>query len=555
MPLTIDVMLAQMAAGGIRAIYGNPGTFEQALLDRLHLQPGLRYVLCLHESVAVGAAMGHARVSKQLVAVQLHGSVGLGNAMGLLLEAQQAKVPLLVYVGENAQHDEAYQGFLAYDVAAMARPVCKEVVRVTVPAQLPRQLRRAMQIAHTPPYGPVLFTVPMDVLEGECPGAACEVTPPLVAGRSTDGVMAEIARLLEEAERPFILVGDAVAWAGAQTLVGEIARRCGAPIYGSGWTMGNAVYDDPLFQEPLSHAFGQANAQLLREADVVLNVGAPLAWEVIPSRESYLRPGAKLIHLDSDPAEIGRNFPPTVGLCGNVRELLEQLLSVLGAAPAGHARAEECRRWEERKLEQRRSREAQWSKRAREEVNHPLPMFRALAAHLTSADLIYEEAMTAQIFLRHTFPLADPTLYYPALSRALGAGLPGAIGAKLARPDCRVVALSSDGAALYVPQALWTASHCGLDILFIIANNQSYRVLKLNLDEYRRRLGVPAGENPHPFMDLTDPPIDFLALAATFGLPARRARTPEEVDLAMRELEKIRGPRLLDLMISGSLAY
>ena len=556
MPLAIDVLLGQLVRNGFTAVFGNPGTFEQALLDRLDRYPQLRYVLCLHESVAIGIGIGYARVLKRPAFIQLHGSVGLGNGVGMLLEAKQSKTPLVVYVGENSQYDEAFQGFLASDLPQIGGPVCKATVRVTVPDQLTRQLRRAIQIAMTPPFGPVLFAVPMEVLEYQIAADDAHVTDICLSGGAAVENVARAVDWMLSAERPMIVVGDAVAWTGAQSIVRDLSHLVGAPVYGLGWTMCDAIYDDPLFQEPLTHAVGMGNAKLLREADVLLVIGSPLAWEVIPDRDGYVALGAKLLQIDSDPNELGRNFPADLAFYGEVRQVLAQFLhTIQHAATADFINRATLRRdtLRERRLARRRDLEVRWGVAAKATKNHPFAMFAALAEFIRCDDLVFEEAMTAQPFLRHTFPLSDPELYYPALSRCLGAGWPGAVGAALANPGARVVAVSSDGAAMYVPQTLWTAAHLDLNMLFVVANNFSYRVLKLNLNEFRNRIGGHRGD--YPFMDLTRPSINFVHLASSMGVKALAATTPDEVRSAMTRLTPEKGPRLLDLQISGELDY
>ncbi|MFM9962249.1 MAG: thiamine pyrophosphate-binding protein [Planctomycetaceae bacterium] len=554
--LAIDVMLSQLVRDGFTTIFGNPGTFEQALIERLKHFPRLQYVMCLHEAVVVGAAIGYARVANKPAFIQLHGSVGLGNATGMLLEAKQARIPLVVYVGENAQYDEAFGGFLAFDLVQMAKAVCKETIRVTVPEQLQRQLRRAIQVASTPPFGPVLFDVPMDVLEHEIPDDGATATHIRLAGQFSPDVIRDVVGEIVAAKRILIVVGDPVAWCDAQNSIRLLSHLVGAPVYGLGWTMGNAVYDDPLFQEPLTHAFGKKNAELLREADLLLVLGAPLAWEVIPDRMGYIDQNARVIQVDTDPSEIGKNFHADIALHADIRQFVEQVIQAIGLIESSefrHRVTDNLAEASQRKRRSRTEREARWNLNNGNIVNHPAEMIGALADCIGREDLIFEEAMTAQQFLRHSFPLSDPRLYFPVLSRTLGAGLSGAIGAKIASQSVRVVGISSDGAALYVPQSLWTAAHQQLPILFVILNNQSYRVLKVNLNDFRARIG--SARSDFPFMDLSEPAIDFVKLAESFGVAAQRATTPVGVRIAIDALATESGPTLLDLQIDGNLNY
>lgn len=550
---TVDTFLELLSSGGIDTVYGNPGTFEQGFLDAIAARPQFKYVLCLHETVAVGAAIGHARVTRSPACIQLHGCVGLGNAVAMILEAKQSHVPMLIYIGENSQEAESQKGFLAYDSSSIAKEVCKHVVRVTAADQVASQVQQAIQIAKTAPCGPSAVIVPMDVLGSECEASAVPVEDAPLAGLPSEDELQRIATLLLNARNPVILAGDCVGWSRTQSLVGQIATLLAAPIYGIGWTMCNVHYQQPLFQECLSHAQGERNASIIRQFDVVLSLGTPLAWEVFPSKQSYLAPGAKLVHIDVDPAEIGRNYKAEIGIHANLSELLPKLVEFLSRSTLEHGKESLRQRrefWVQQKQQESHALVCKWVDAARQRPNHPYGMLKELARYLPPDAIIIEEAMTAQPPLRHAFPLGDPDCYFPALSRPLGAGLAGAIGAAVAAPDRSIVCVTSDGAALYVPQALWTAANQNLNLLVIVANNSSYRVLKLNLDDYRRKHGFP--NIPYPFMDIKNPEIDFVTLATSMGVRGVRINDPGEIRNFSTHIECV-GPRLIDLRISGDI--
>jgi benzoylformate decarboxylase len=158
-------MFEQFRADGLTHMFGNPGTVEQGFLDIVEQTRALEYVLALQETVAVGIADGFARATAGPALVQLHTGVGLGNAVGMLYQAKRGHSPLVVLAGEAGVRYDAFDGQMATDLVAMARPVTKYATRVLHPASVLRVLRRAVKIAMTPPRGPVFVALPGDVLD------------------------------------------------------------------------------------------------------------------------------------------------------------------------------------------------------------------------------------------------------------------------------------------------------------------------------------------------------------------------------------------------------
>ena len=164
--------------------------------------------------------------------------------------------------------------------------------------------------------------------------------------------------------------------------------------------------------------------------------------------------------------------------------------------------------------------------------------------------VVVDESVTALLEVTPNFRLGEPGDYYAGRGGGIGQGLAGALGVKVAHPDRPVVALSGDGSAMYSIQALWTAAHHDLEILFVILSNREYRVLKHNLDAYRRRFDV-GSSRPYPHMDLADPVLGFVEMARGMGVQGKRVAKPEELQRAVQEALSSGGPYLLDVEISG----
>jgi benzoylformate decarboxylase len=178
-------------------------------------------------------------------------------------------------------------------------------------------------------------------------------------------------------------------------------------------------------------------------------------------------------------------------------------------------------------------------------------MMETVARSLPPRAYVADESMTSAGYLREALRDRPDVDYLSCLSRGLGSGWPGGIAAKRAFPDRPVVAISADGAAMYVAQALWTAAHEKLDVVFVVANNRAYRILKLNLAAHRKRFGEPSG--PFPFMDLGDPPIRFDDLARSMGVAGHRAIDASSLGSALAVAFAASGSHLIDVEIPGDI--
>ena len=185
--------------------------------------------------------------------------------------------------------------------------------------------------------------------------------------------------------------------------------------------------------------------------------------------------------------------------------------------------------------------------------NQPMNAGRAMheiGEAMLPGTVLYDESITSGGFLMRYLRFEDTGRHYRATGGGLGPGMPNPIGIKLARPDRPVLSVVGDGAALYTIQALWTAAHHKIPVVWAIANNRSYRILKLNMLEY---LGEGAANRKFVEMDLDDPPLDFAQIAASFGVRGVRIEHPDELGDALREAQKAEEPRLLDIVIDGDV--
>jgi benzoylformate decarboxylase len=541
-----------LVAHGIEHLFGNPGTTESPIIESLPDYPQIRYVMALHEGVAIGAASFYAQATGRTGVVNLHVAPGLGNALGMLYNAHKAGSPLLVTAGQQDTRLRLRGPVLGHDLPGMAAPLVKWSAQVERADELAPLLRRALKIAQDPPSGPVFVALPIDVLEQETEIAA---VPPgtlyLDAVPDPAGVAA-IADLLLGSASPVIVAGDDVARAGAQAELLALAEALGASV----WFEGLRQHTVFPTTHPSSRGMLGYDAAAIRKAldgsDAVLLVGGPFFEEVWFAPGSPFPSDAAVMQIEHAPERLARNFPLRAGLLASPRTALGALRSAIdrGAGSAFRQRAT-ARNAALRALKERET-AATRERAAKRWDAEPISIPRFVAdveSTLPPNAIVVDESITASIDLGRGLSL-EPGDYYGARGGGIGQALPGALGVKLGHPTRPVVAISGDGSAMYSIQALWTAAHHDLAVVFVILNNREYRILKHNMDAYRQRFGVKS-ERPYAHMDLSRPDLSFVDIAHGMGVPGSRVTKPGDLGPALAAALATGGPYLLDVVVEG----
>jgi benzoylformate decarboxylase len=524
---------------GVDIVFGNPGTTELPLMDAFAVENDIRYVLGLQEAALMAMADGYAQASGKLTVLNLHVAPGLGNAMGMLYDAQKAGSPILVTAGQQDLEYLVTEPILSADLPTLARPFVKFAAQVDRLKDLPRLVHRAAKVALTPPTGPVFLSLPGDILKGEADLDL--MTPTRVAPRVRGDAeaVAAAAELLAKAEHPLILAGDVVAQSRGHAELIDLAELIGAPVYAE-FVPSRATFptSHPLFRGAMVRTASEVR-KILDQYDVLFSVGADLFTLSLPHATDPMPPALPLIHLDTDAWEIGKNYPARVAILGDPQATLPDITADVRARMSTAARAAARERFTKASEASRREREA-LQQRARALAGktpvQPLALLEAIGAMLPRDAVVIEEALSSAQGIRSLIVSDDPQSYFGLRGGGIGWGLPAAIGVKLALPERPVVALVGDGSALYTVQGLWTAAHERLPLIWVILNNTSYRILKQRLVAMR---GLAEQADTFVGMELTDPAIDFVSLARSLGIAAERARTVHETtDLIARALKE-----------------
>lgn len=540
---------------GVQFIFGNPGTTELGFVDMLQDYPQLRYIMCLHEGVAMGAAHMYANASGKTGVVNLHVAPGLGNSLGMLYNAAVGKMPLVVTAGQQDSRMVVREPILSYDLVSMAKPLVKWAVQVQHIEDIPLIFSRAFKVAQDAPRGPVFIALPGNIIDQE---ADLHLPPPSAAYRRNrpdpEGVSAA-AQLLAQAQHPVIICGDGVAASQAQAELVQVAEQLGAPVWNTvlfGALNFPNMHPQYRGELPGEHA---AIRRVLADADVVLAVGAELFDEIFYTPEAPLPEGCALIQVDNTAWSLGKNITPTLSLLADPKLALQELSEVVVPSLSAAAQQQAARRRGAMAAQKHQERERQERRIAQYHDTVPIAPARLMGAlrdALPANTVFYNEAITATGEMLRTIPLDMPGSLFGNHGGGIGQGLPGALGVKLANPDRPVVALVGDGSSMYTIQSLWTAAHHHIPVIYVILSNRSYRILKLNMNRYRRGLDIPAGR-PYPHMDLSQPTLDFVTIAQGMGVAGKRVTQPTALKLAIEEALALGGPYVLEVVTEGSV--
>ena len=552
----IQAFLDLLADFGVKQIFGNPGTTELPLNDALVNDRRIKYILGLQEVPVMAMADGYAMASGSLGVVNLHISCGLGNAMGMLYNAYREGTPLLVTAGQQDRRLKFEEPILYGDMVGVTKPWTKWSAEVDRVEDLPAAVRRAAQVALTPPTGPVFLSIPVDVQMEVLKPAPLEPTrlpdsrvrPPLEA-------IQKAAEVLASAKNPAILAGSRVTERDAMTELGIVADILGAPVITeSGTTHGRLAFpsDHPLNGQGLP-LWSPEVRQRLQEHDVILVVGMDLLRQYIYSEPNRAIPEhIKLVQFDENPWQLGKNYPVEVGVIGDTRESLQELfhqLNQLMSREQKNAALERHVQWTQKHSTIREKFRTEVESQRGIRPLTPLGLMGALADILPPDVAVIEEAVTTtNTTFERLGVLKNTTGYFGHRGWALGWGLGVSIGVKLAWPDRPVLALLGEGAAMYGIQGLWTAAKYKIPVVFVICNNSQYQILKI----CGHVLQLPQAQAGNfEGMDLVAPEIDYVSLAKSLGVPARRIEDPGELCSAITAAWKSNsGPVLFDVPIS-----
>lgn len=548
-----DVFMQSLVAHEVERIFGNPGTTESPLLDSLAAYPSIRYVTTLQESIALCAASYYAQASGKAGVVSLHVAPGLGNAIGMMYGALRAGSPMVITAGQQDTRLRLNNPVLGHDLVAMAAPVTKWSVQVERADEMAPILRRAFKVAHDGAPGPVFVGLPIDVMEqetGSGPARPAELWRAPTA--EAEGVSA-IAHMLLGSKKPVIVAGDDVARQGAVAELVRLAEAIGASV----WTEGLKLHNPFPTRHPSARLGLPLDAAAIRkalgDADAVLLVGGSFFEDVWFAAGGAIPMGAKVAQIESSPEKLAFGVAVDAGVIGDVKAALGAVAAEIARGATESYRGDAARR--NAVLAEYKGKEVALQKMRAEKAwdRTPISMPRVMAEirdALPKDAIVVDESITASIDLARTLDFEGAGSYFGAKGGGIGQGVAGVLGVAVAEPKRPVMCISGDGSAMYAIQALWTAAHAGLPIVFVILANGEYRILKHNIDVYRQKFEIQSQE-PYAHMDLGAPRLGFVEMAAGMGVAGTRVTNAADVAPAIRAAFASGRPHLVEIAIEA----
>jgi acetolactate synthase-1/2/3 large subunit len=501
-----------LLACGVDTCFANPGTSEMHFVAALDRVPGIRCVLGLFEGVATGAADGYARMTGKPAATLLHCGPGLANGLANLHNARRARSPIVNIVGDQATYHAPLDPPLAAETETWARPISAWLRTATTPGQVGAYAAEAVRAAATPPGGIATLVLPSDASwsdGGVVQGPLRVPAPATVANAAID----DVVRILRSGEPAILFLGGHALRADPLADSHRIAAATGAGLMAETFFArmergrGRFAIDClPYNVEPGTAALAGIRHLILVGAD------DPVAFFAYPDMPGRFAPPEAAITVLASPAE-------------DAGDALARLADALGATAIA----------------------------APEQIPPPpatgavtnAALGQSLAALLPEGAIVVDEGITNGFGLYPPMAAAAPHDLLRHVGGAIGQGLPLATGAAIGAPGRRVVCLQGDGSALYTMQALWTQARERLDVTTLMLANRRYAIL----DKELAAVDAEPGPASNALFDIADPAIDWVRIAAGFGIEAARAETMESFADLFTAANRRPGPFLIELPI------
>ena len=511
-----EALIATLHGAGVDVCFANPGTSEMQLVSAIDRHDGMRAILGLFEGVVTGAADGYARMAERPAATLLHLGPGIGNGLANLHNARRAMSPIVNLVGEHATYHAHHDAPLTSDTIGVARPMSDWVRQSRSERDLPLAGAEAVAAASSKPGNVATVVIPADHAwnEGAEPATAIEPRPtPKVPPR----ILSEVTECIRRGSRICLYLGGRSLCGEALLAAGRVAEATGVDLVCETFPARMERGQGRPQVRKLPY-FGEQAHDFLSGYDMIVLCGAkaPVSFFAYPGKPGVVVPSACEVICLADPRE-------------DVQGALLDLAESLGAASSETAATSDTRlpTYEEGPL-------------------NPAAMGAILAELMPEDAIVSDEAATCGLPL---FPATAGARRHDWLSLtggSIGQGLPVAVGAAVACPSRKVIALQADGSGMYTNQALWTMAREKLDVVTIIFNNGSYAILNIEL----ARVGVTSpGPKALSMLDLTRPALDWTKISEGMGVPARRVTDTKAFREALAEALATDGPSLIEAMV------
>ena len=536
-----QAIIASLEAEGVDTIFGYPGGQAIKIYDALYDSKQIHHVLARHEQGATHMADGYARATGKVGVVLVTSGPGATNTVTGIATAYMDSIPMVVITGQVTRGVIGTDSFQESDIVGITMPVVKHSFLLQSTDDLTRTFREAFYIASTGRPGPVLIDVPSDLSGAEMvfhypDSVNLPSYKPTYRGNARQ--VKQAAELIQKAKRPLLYAGGGIVTSHACAELTELAERMQIPVVTTLMGKGAMRCSNPLNLGPVGmHGSKYAN-MAVTECDLLIAVGARFS-DRVTGKVSEFAPHAKVIHIDIDPAEIGKIINPVVPIVGDAKVVLAAInerLAKADAQPIDRTWVDGVFSWRER-----------WPFYTSDFSDYPNAIAPEVVLHKLSqkldpeASIVTTEVGQHQMWAHQNIHREHARTFISSGGLGtMGFGFPAAIGAKIGCPESEVVCVAGDGSFQMNSQEMATAKINDVPIKVLIIDNRALGMVhQWQSLFYNKR---------YSFTELADNP-DFVKLADAYGWRARRVEKPEDVDAALDEMLASKEPYLLDVMI------
>lgn len=520
----------------IKHVFCVPGESYLPVLDEFFEHPNIKLIAARHEGGASFMAEGYAKASGKPGIVFATRGVGAGNLSIGVHTAYQDSTPMMVFLGQVHSKFRGREGFQEVDLEQFFAPIAKWTVEIKDAERMPELVQRALKTAQSGRPGPVVVSLPENVLKET---GQMHFGKKFVRSKALGDpdLIKEVAEAIGEAERPLILAGGGIKLSGAEKTLVNAAESLGVPVMASFRRHDAFPNNHDHYVGHLGLGTAQSVLNKVKEADVIIAVGTRLS-EVTTQDYSIISPNHKLIHIDVHDGTIGKVYQPDIGVVADANQALQQLVEATGKTKINLGREKWIR--DCRSAYETTASLPEHFERDHDEGCDLKNIIKVMQDTLPSDAIITNDAGNFAGWLHAFYRFTEPHTYIGPTSGAMGYGMPAALGAKLAHPDRVVVSLSGDGGFMMTMQELETAARYNIPIISLVFNNAMYGTIRMHQERHypERVVGTSLGR------------IHFADVAKTLNVAASYSiDQTADFDSLLKQLmsQPIQGPVLIEI--------
>ena len=536
-----EAIIESLKNMGVKTIFGYPGGQTIPFYDMLY-DAEMDHILVRHEQCAAHAADGYARASGRVGVCVATSGPGATNLVTGIATAYMDSSPIIAITGQVPTHLIGNDAFQEADIVGITMPIVKHSYQPKNPDLIPSMIKSSFEIAASGRPGPILIDVPKEVQEGELTKFDDSLIETPGYNPTTKGNIRQIKKardLIKQAKRPIILAGAGVIISNACCELKKLADTINAPVMTSLLGKGAIDETDDLALGMLGMHGRKVSNDSVNEADLLIAIGVRFSDRTTGRLDSFV-PDTKVIHIDIDPAEIGKNVPVDLPIVGDARNVLASLNKTL----EGHNASDDVNKWTDM-IKQRK--QDLLPRVTYDDVPlKPQSVIKEIAEVLTPESILTTDVGQNQMWAAHFYDTQRPRKFISSGGLGtMGFGFPSAIGAKVACPDDPVVSINGDGGFLMVCQELATVREYDIPVIAIVLENRTLGMVYQwqSLLYNNRHSQTLIGNSP-----------DFVKLAESFGVNAVRITKPGETKEALGKAIKDNEPILLNVVIDSEEA-